>query len=114
MHYTRWRTTGTTDKASRDRGGYVNEDGYRVRHRDGKPILEHRLVMEQIIGRPLTRIENVHHRNGVRHDNRPENLELWTSSQPPRQNVADLVAWARQVLAEYGDIASHLPSSKKE
>lgn len=40
--------------------------------------MQHRLVMEQVIGRPLTASERVHHRNGRRDDNRPENLELWT------------------------------------
>ena len=36
--------------------------------------MQHRLVMEEVIGRPLTRNDHVHHKNG----NRPENLELWT------------------------------------
>lgn len=84
-----------------------NARGYLVRHvplPDGswRRELQHRVVMEQVIGRPLLPHENVHHLNGVKDDNRPENLELWSKSQPPGQRVEDKIAWAREFLADYG------------
>ncbi|MBA2525677.1 MAG: HNH endonuclease [Pyrinomonadaceae bacterium] len=45
--------------------------------------------MEQILGRPLLPREQVHHENGIRDDNRPDNLELWKTSQPPGQRIAE-------------------------
>ena len=52
--------------------------GYIQEKRDGRWHMQHRLVMEQVLGRPLLPTERVHHKNGNRQDNRPENLELWT------------------------------------
>ncbi len=55
--------------------------------------LEHRHVMEQILGRPLLRNESAHHKNLDRSDNRGENLELWFVPQPSGSRVSDLIAY---------------------
>lgn len=82
-----------------DDGGYVLE-----RTVEGRWKSQHRLAMERVLGRALLPTENVHHRNGNRSDNRTENLELWSTAQPPGQRIEDKVAWAREILALYGPL----------
>jgi hypothetical protein len=75
-----------------------NRDGYiRIHVGNGRRVLEHVHVMEEHLGRTLEAGENVHHRNGIRDDNRIENLELWFKMQPSGQRVTDLMEY----VAEY-------------
>ena len=99
----RWADIGAT---------YTGPDGYvyvKISHDPtvgsrSKPgwVREHCWRVEQHIGRALLPHENVHHINGDRADNRIENLELWSTSQPSGQRVADKVQFAVDILKEYG------------
>lgn len=80
------------------------KQGYVMEKTEQGWVMQHRVVMESVIGRKLAREENVHHVNGIKDDNRVENLELWTSMQPSGQRVADLLSFAREVLDRYGSL----------
>lgn len=102
-HYYRWKVNGdalVTAIAAKG-AGCRTKDGYRVLVFGGKQIREHRWIMEQHLGRTLLPDETVHHVNGVRDDNRLENLELWSASHPYGQRVEDKVEWAIMMLNRY-------------
>lgn len=120
MHRERKRRTGEVGPAEKLIGkhpGCVTSQGYRVLSRKGHPnawgkgvILEHILVMSEMLGRPLRKGETVHHKNGNRLDNRPANLELWSGAQPSGQRVTDKIEFAAEIISNYLDDESLWPA----
>lgn len=79
---------------------YVRADNHPRAAKTGY-IFEHILVMEEILGRYLLPGENIHHLNGIRNDNRPENLELWCKPQPSGIRAIDAYRHALEVVERY-------------
>ena len=122
MHYSRKRIHGDEHgglwhQDGRSKQWSVGKNGYVVRWEpmslhasSGGLVYQHRQIIGDALGRRLLPSESVHHKNGNRADNRPENLELWVKAQPAGQRVDDLIEFARQILDRYESTALHLKS----
>lgn len=89
----------TGSKNSNWRGGRMHVGGGRIAlYTPGHPgatlggrsknyVYEYRLVAEKLVGRPLTKDEIVHHKNGDATDNRLCNLEVMTQAEHSREHA---------------------------
>jgi hypothetical protein len=110
-HYRQFHRYRSTQPIRKATGRYFDpRTGYVQVKAPGNPEakrngwgFEHRIVMSDHLGRPLWPDEQVHHINGVRDDNRIENLELWSKSQPSGQRVEDKLSWALEMIERYAD-----------
>ena len=104
MHWKRFENHGHTDLLPRSRKPYLNTNGYIYERVDGERqgVLQHRLVMERKLGRKLLPGESVHHRNGIKTDNDPRNLELWVSWQPKGQRARPCGVGEGSIIDRYG------------
>lgn len=113
-HYYRFRKFGDPLIGGRNKSGYINSAGYVIRtapswlrpsmEKRGRKtfeMLEHRIVMAEYLGRPLEEDETVHHKNGIRHDNRIENLELRNGNHGQGATIEDKINYARYILNRY-------------
>ena len=95
IHYGRWYVKNKNNLSPRPKykvpDKIETKHGYITVRINGKHVAEHRVIMEQHLGRKLEKHESVHHKNGIRNDNRIENLELWIGPIRYGQRATDIL-----------------------
>lgn len=85
-------------------GGHVRFLGGKTQYRlirvDGKQCLEHRVIMEGVLGRKLEPTEIVHHKDGNGLNNSPENLEIFASQGIHRIEHSGPFRWSVEVAVK--------------
>lgn len=90
-----------------DKTRRIDDDGYVLiwypEHPNSRRglVREHTMVMSEKLGRPIRKNECIHHRNGIKTDNRIENLELWGKGHPIGYRIEDKIIWAVEFLQKY-------------
>ena len=116
MHYSRWYRHGDPEKNPQPRRKpgqpgsirYTKAGYIEVRFPEhpnahsGGYLFEHVFIMSQRLDRALYPDERVHHKNGIKDDNRDGNLELWTISHPAGSRAKDALTWAHEIIKRYG------------
>jgi hypothetical protein len=109
-------------------GWFINSNGYAIvrwstlpesdqklvyRNKSGW-VFEHRVVMARTLGRPIRAGEKVHHRNGVKHDNRPENLDVAVDNGEHTKLHAAVYAELRRLRHENEKLRREIAVLKKK
>ena len=91
-------------RLDRKSNGFICQQGYRKIQHNCKSVFEHRLIVEQALGRTLKKTEVVHHNNWNKLDNRIENLTVM--SQKCHRSLTDYLArlWVGEHMNEVNEV----------
>ena len=106
IEHTRLKGPGGRYKTSQ---GYISV--YHPTHPDASKtnfILEHRLVAEEKYGRRLLKTEHVHHINGIKDDNRPENLEILSAGVHAKITGQTALQKRKSMRQEFNEMKAEL------